>query len=171
MGTIASRTGISRQALYLHFSSRVELITATVKYVDEVKGLGGRLERFRSATTGLELLDACIEVWVNYIPEIHGIAKALLASLDTDEAAATAWNGCMNSLRDACQKTMETLYQEGILASDWSPKEAVEMFWTILSIHNWEQLTVKCGWSTDEYIDRLKVLSKRTFVDLERAAK
>jgi len=167
MSNIAKEAGVSRQALYLHFSSRIELMTSTVHYVDEVKGLNDRLKHFQVATSGIELLEACVDVWGNYIPEIYGLAKALLIARDTDEAAATAWNGCMGSLHDICRKTIEKLDQENILASKWTQEEATEMFLTIISIHNWEQLTIECGWSTDQYIDWMKVLLKRTFVDLK----
>ena len=68
MGDIAKAAGISRQALYLHFGSRTELMIATSNYVDEVKGLNERLKQLKAATTGIELLEACIEVWGNYIP-------------------------------------------------------------------------------------------------------
>ena len=39
MSDIAKEAGVSRQAVYLHFESRKELIIATTKYVDEVKSL------------------------------------------------------------------------------------------------------------------------------------
>jgi len=165
MSDIAKATGISRQALYLHFKSRKELIIATVHYVDEVKGLNERLRRFQMSTTGIELLEACVEVWGNYIPEVYGLAKVLLNTRETDEATAAAWNGCMTGLRDICQKTIGVLDSEGNLALEWSRSEAIEMLWTIISIQNWEQLTIECGWSTTQYIDRMKILLKRTFVD------
>ncbi|GAB6043386.1 TetR/AcrR family transcriptional regulator [Endothiovibrio diazotrophicus] len=164
MGAIAEAAGVSRQALYLHFASRVELVSATVHYVDEVKGLGERLQRFHTATSGVELLEACVEVWGNYIPEIYGLAKALLETRDCDEAAAAAWNGCMGTLRDVCRQAIETLAGEGRLASEWPPDEATELLWTMVSLHNWEQLTIECGWSTERYVERMKRLLKRTFV-------
>jgi AcrR family transcriptional regulator len=166
MNNIAKEAGISSQALYLHFSSRVALMTETVHYVDEIKGLNERLKQFQSATTGIELLEACVDVWGNYIPEIYGLAKALLNTRETDEATAAAWNGCMSGLRAVCQKTIEALDKEGILASPWTQEPAVEMFWTIISINNWEQLTIECGWSTDNYIAGIKTLLKRTFINV-----
>lgn len=90
MSDIAKAAGISRQAVYLHFESRTDLMIATTRYVDEVKGLNERLKAFHEAATGLELLDAIVDVWGNYIPEIYGIAKALISTQDTDEATAAA---------------------------------------------------------------------------------
>ncbi len=171
MSDIAKAAGISRQAVYLHFSSRTELMIATVQYVDEVKGLNERLKDFQAATTGVELLETCVEVWGNYIPEIYGIAKALLETRETDEATAAAWNGCMSCIHDFSRATVEALDRDGALAPEWSRSEAIEMLWTILSFHNWEQLTIECGWSTSQYIDWMKTLLKRTFVDKTKVEK
>ena len=88
MGDIAKLTGISRQAVYLHFPSRAELLIATTRYIDEVKEVDQRLAASRSAESGLVRLDAYIEAWGNYIPEIYGLAKALMVAQDSDEAAA-----------------------------------------------------------------------------------
>ena len=165
MGDIAKEVGISRQAVYLHFASRTELMIATMNYVDEVKGLYERLEKLQSIPSGIELLEACIDIWGNYIPEIYGLAKAMLLTKDSDEAMAAAWNNSMGCLRDVCQQTIETLDSEGMLSSEWSPEDATELFWTVISINNWEQLTKECGWSTKQYLDHMKTLLKRTLVD------
>ena len=171
MRDIAKAAGISRQAVYLHFASRTELMIATSSYVDEVKGLSERLSQFQLATTGVELLEACVDVWGNDIPEIYGLAKALMRTRETDEATAAVWDGNMGCLRDMCRETIESLEREGNLASEWPQKEAIEMFWTMISINNWEQLTIECGWSTSQYVSWMKMLLKRTFVDKTKVKK
>ncbi len=164
MSKIAKETGVSRQALYLHFGSRVELMIATVQYVDDIKGLNERLKLFNNAKSGIEMLEACIDVWGNYIPEIYGLAKALLKTRDTDKDTSIAWNSCMTDLRDVCKKTIEELDKEKLLSTEWTQKEATEMFWTIISIQNWEQLTIECNWTNEQYIQRMKLLLKHTFI-------
>ena len=164
MSDIAAAVGISRQAVYLYFSTRTELMVETTHYVDEVRGLKGRLQRFEAATTGVETLAAFVEFWGNYLPEIYGLAKALLAVRETDEAAAVAWNDRMTSVRSGCRETIEALERDGMLAPGWSQGEAIDFFWMMLSVHNWEQLTKGCGWSTSQYIDRMQTLLKCTFV-------
>lgn len=164
MGDVAKAVGISRQAVYLHFKSRTELMIATSNYVDEIKGLDERLHKFKTATTGTAQLEACIEIWGNYIPEIYGLAKALLAARDTDEAMAATWDNNMGYVRSICKEVIMSLDREGILAPEWSQEQAIDMFWTMISIHNWAQLTTECGWSTAHYIERMKQLLKRTFI-------
>ena len=63
MSDIAKRTGISRQAVYLHFPTRAELLIATTRYIDHVKDIDKRLAKSRSAASGLERLNAYVEAW------------------------------------------------------------------------------------------------------------
>ncbi len=164
MSHIAKAAGVSRQAVYLHFASRTELMVATIAYVDEVKGLNERLAQLQDAKNGTDLLEKLITVWGNYIPEIYGLAKALLSTRDTDEATAAAWNNSMGCLRDTCQVIIATLDNEGTLLPEWSQKEAADMLYASLSIHNWEGLVVESGWTNAQYVQQTIMLAKRAFV-------
>src|SRR5215218_8345164 len=164
MSDIAEAAGVSRQAVYDHFGSRAKLLVATTHYVDELKGLEERRRLFRAATGGVESLEAYVEFWGNYIPEVYGMAKALLADRETDEAAAAAWDDRMGAVRESCRYTIEALHREGMLAPEWTCDEAVDLMWTMLSIRNWEQLTMECGWSRSQYVGRMQKLLKRALV-------
>ena len=164
MTDIAKQAGISRQALYLHFSTRSEMKIATTRYIDEVKGVEARLVSSRSAKTGIERLDAFIDAWGNYIPEIYGVAKALLAMKDTDEAAALAWNDRMQAVRHGCEAAINALGGDGVLLPEHTPEQATDILWTMLSVRNWEQLTIECGWPQKQYIETTKSLAQRVLV-------
>ncbi len=164
MTDIAKEAGISRQALYLHFATRADLLIATTHYLDEVKEAKARLVPSRTAQSGTERLDAWIEAWGNYIPEIYGIAKALLAMRDTDAEAAQAWDARMRDMREGCQAAIDALDKDGRLSPDRAPDEATDLLWTMLSVRNWEQLTLVCGWPQARYIETLKWLARRIFV-------
>ncbi len=164
MSDIAKAAGISRQAIYLHFDTRTELMRATASYVDVVKGLDECLQTVLSATSSVEALKAYINVWGNYVPEIYGLAKALLAARETDEAAAAAWDERMACLHDGCKEIISGLAEEGNLLPEWSQEDAVEMCGTILSFQTWEQLTVECGWPVDKYVHWITVMVMRSFV-------
>jgi AcrR family transcriptional regulator len=164
MGDIARAVGISRQAVYLHFASRTELLVAATRYLDETLDVDRRLAPSRAATSGAERLALFIDCWGHYIPEIYGVAKALLLARDSDEAAAVAWNDRMLAMRDGCRAAIEALHAEGNLAPDWTPKRATDALWTMLLVPSWENLTVECGWSTRQYVRWMKTVAKRTFV-------
>jgi AcrR family transcriptional regulator len=164
MRDIADAASLSRQAVYDHFGSRAKLLVATTHYVDEVRGVRERRRRFQAATSGMERLEAYVEFWGNYIPEVYGMARALLAARETDEDVAAAWDDRMSAVRESCRKTIEALHRDGMLAPEWTCDEAIDLMWTMLSIRNWEQLTIECGWSTSEYISRMQKLLKRALV-------
>ena len=164
MGDIAKETGISRQAVYLHFASRAELLNATTTYLDEVLDLERRLAPSRAAKCGVKRLALYIEFWGNYVPEIYGVAKALLLAQDTDEAAAAAWQDRMLALRDGCRAAIKALHSDGKLAPGWTVKRATDVLWTMLLVPNWENLTGECGWSTRQYIRWMQTIAQRTFV-------
>ena len=165
MGDIAKAAGISRQAVYLHFASRTELLVAATRYLDEVLDVDRRLAPSRAATTGAERLALFIDCWGHYIPEIYGVAKALLLARENDEAAAAAWNDRMLAMREGCRAAIESLHSDGKLAPEWTPKRATDALWTILLVPNWENLTGECGWSTRQYVRWMKTVAKRTFID------
>lgn len=164
MRDIADAAKLSRQALYLHFGSRTDLMVATTRYLDEVYGLEERLQRYNAATAGIDILDAFVEFWGGYIPKIYSLATTLLAARETDEAAAAAWNDRMDAVRDGCRNAVEGLARDGMLAPIWSRDEAIDLLWAMLSIRNWENLTIDCGWSPEQYVDRMQRLTKRALV-------
>ena len=155
MSQIAKASGISRQALYLHFESRTELLIATTHYVDDVKELDIRLQKLESAKSGEEMLKVCVEVWGNYIPEIYSVSKALMMTKDNDEAAAAAWTDIMGCLTNVCAQIINVLEKEQKLSSHWNAKDATDFFQTIISIQNWEELTSGCGWNQKQYVSHI----------------
>lgn len=164
MGDIAKETGISRQAVYLHFASRTELLIATVLYTGDQLDVDERLAPSRAASSGVERLRLYIEFWGHFIPDIYGAGKALMMAQDTDEAAAAAWKDRMLAMKDGCRAAIEALDDDGMLASGWTPKKAIEALWTMLLVPNWEHLTSECGWSTEDYIRYLQLIAERAFV-------
>jgi len=164
MTDIAAQAQISRQALYLHFATRAELLIEATYYLDELKGSEKRLEASRKAQSGVARLNAFIDAWGNYIPEIYGVGKALLAMRDTDEAAAQAWDKRMLDMREGCEAAISALHRDRMLSPDYTPKHATDVLWTILSVRNWEQLTMECSWSQETYVETLKSLALQVFV-------
>ena len=164
MGDIARETGISRQAVYLHFASRAELLIAAIRYHGDKLDVDGQLAPSRAAKSGRERLDLYIEFWGNYIPEIYGLAKALLLAQDSDAAAAAAWKDRMVAMRDGCRAAIEALDADGDLAPEWTPQVATDALWTMLLMPNSEWLTGECQWSAVQYIERMQTLARRCFV-------
>ena len=164
MSDIAKATGVSRQGVYLHFASRADLLTAAILYKGDELDIAGRLAPSRAARSGSERLALYIEMWGNFLPEIYGVAKALIVAQDADEAAAAAWRDRMVAMRDGCRAAIEALDDDGVLAPGWTCDTAIDALWTMLLVPNWENLTRECGWTNDQYIERMTMTAKRVFV-------
>ncbi len=165
MVDIAKAAGITRQALYLHYVSRAELLIATTQYIDHVKDVDERFRASCNAKDGIDRLEKFIDAWGNYIPEVYSIAKALLAVRETDEAAAQAWDDRMQAVRDGCEAVIKDLYADGHLNASFNKVQATDILWTLLSIRNWEQFRLECGWSQKKYLSHMKEHTKRVLVD------
>lgn len=164
MADVARRAGVSRQGLYLHFPTRGDLLDATTCHIDEVKDVDRRLAESRAAETGEARLAAFIAAWGDYIPEIYGVAKALLRMKDRDAAARRAWEGRMDCLREGCQAAVEALERDGRLSPAHTPAQAVDILWTLLSVRAWEHLTIDCGWPQATYIAKTRELARKILV-------
>lgn len=114
----------------------MELLDATTKFLDDELGLDCRLTPSRTARSGAERLASYVEFWGSYVPEIYGVSKALLLVLDA----------------------------EGNLATHWTWESATDVLWTMLSVTNWERLSMECGWSNQQYIDRMKTIAESTLL-------
>ena len=151
MSDIAKAAKISRQALYLHFPNRAELLVATTRYLDEVHDVDSLLAPSRAATAGKERLAMWVAAWGGYIPKIYGVAKALMA-MDDDEEAQRAWDDRMMAVRHGCAAAVAALVEDDALTPALSAEEATDLLWAMLSVRNWELLCHTQGWSQGRYI-------------------
>ena len=164
MSDIAKAAGISRQALYLHFPNRAELLVATVRYLDEIHDVEARLAPSREASDARTRLSEWISAWGGYIVEIYGTAKALMAMQDTDAEARAAWDDRMQAVRHGCAASVNALAQADLLTPDLSEEEATDLLWTMLSVPAWEQLCVRQKWPHERYVSVMQNSAERLLI-------
>jgi hypothetical protein len=100
----------------------------------------------------------------DYIPEIYGLAKALLAMRETDPDAAAAWDDRLEALRQGWCSVLDCLVRERLLAPEWDLERAADTALAITSVLVWENLIMERGWSTDEYIVYMKKILRRILI-------
>jgi AcrR family transcriptional regulator len=164
---VARAANVSRQAVYLHFGSRTTLFVETARYADESLRLMERIRQACDAETGVIAIEAYVRFWADYVPDIYGLAKALLALRETDEAAA-AWNDRMAGFREGCLTILRQVERDGApavpLAAPWTVETAADYFYAALSIPTWASLTFERGWSREEYVERVTFAIKRALL-------
>src|SRR5215467_16133458 len=67
MAAVAERAGVSRRAVYLHFSTRAELVTALFGRLGETEGIGASLQRVWDSPDAA----AALAEWGRHLARTH----------------------------------------------------------------------------------------------------
>ncbi len=153
---IAADAGVSRQAIYLHFGSKANLLLELARHIDESQGLPALIAEFRSAPTSLEAMDKLIHVLATYGPRVLRIALVMDGARQSDADALDAWRDRMMSRLGGMRWIIEWVARDGLLAQGWSVEAAAEWWWALSSPQVQELLTVVRGWSAAQYEDAMR---------------
>ena len=167
MAEIASEAGVSRQAVYLHFETRTNLLAALVRHVDEVHGFEEKVLKCESVRVGSGALWEFIGAWGGYVAHISDVARAMKAASATDEDAALAYRERMHGFTRVCARIVARLKSEGSLTNGWSVPDAAELLATLLSIGNWQELVEDRGWSRKRYVAAMRRCVRQTLLSLD----
>lgn len=151
MGAIATEAGVSRQAAYLHFGTKAELLLAVVAYVDEVEGLPHLLSRIRDAPSGVEGLRRFVDLVAALTPRVYRVGIALAAAAEHDAAARAAWRDRMDARRATCRSLAARLEAEDSLSDGLTAGEAADLLWALSSMRVFEDLVESRRYSVRRY--------------------
>ncbi|ADD43451.1 TetR/AcrR family transcriptional regulator [Stackebrandtia nassauensis] len=164
MSEVAKRAGVSRRAVYLHFSNRSELIPALHDYVVEVLGLEDSLTRVWDEPDPVAALDE----WAGHLVRVHieamGVDRTVRSAMHHDPDVADYRAAVGTRQRRNCRMLIENLDAAGRLSSRWDLDTGTDMLWALISTDLLEALYRERGWSKDAIREHLSFLLKRTFV-------
>ncbi len=151
MAQIAKAARVSRQAVYLHFADRADLMVALARHVDHKRGLAEEIQRVNSAPTARAALSAMVALQARTNPDIWAVARAVDAVRRTDDAAERSWQDRLQHRLEGCRQLIARLEREGELRKDIDPAAAADLLWTITSLRTWEDLVLQRGWTPEHY--------------------
>ena len=151
MAQIAKAARLSRQAVYLHFADRADLMVALARHVNESLGLPAEIQRMMSSPTGIEMIEAFVSMQARGNPAVWAVARAIDAVRRTDAAAARAWQSRLESRLAGCRAIVSRLKAEGSLRTGLDSSIAADLLWTMTSLRMWEDLVLEREWSPEQY--------------------
>lgn len=165
MAEVADNAGVSRQAVYLHFTNRARLLLEMARYHDDAARISERITAaLRSSSPG-EALGIYVRTWCNYLPEILPLATTMVAAAPVDEAAHAALRDRMRYLRERGEvRVISRLADAGLLAEGWSVAEATDWLWSQLHPDNWRHLVEEADWNPRRYVDKLVSSLERVLI-------
>jgi AcrR family transcriptional regulator len=151
MAQIAKAARLSRQAVYLHFADRADLMVALARHVNESLGLPAEIQRMMNTQTGMGMIEAFVSMQARGNPGMWAIARAIDAVRRTDTAAERAWQSRLKSRLEGCRAIVSRLKAEGSLRPELDPSIAADLLWTMTSLRMWEDLVLEREWSPEQY--------------------
>jgi AcrR family transcriptional regulator len=158
MAEIAKAAKVSRQAVYLHFTDRADLLVNLIRYTDQKRGLEGEIRKIEQAPTGTAQLRAMASLQARMNPGIWAHARAFEAVRRTDKAADRSWRDRLQHRLEGCRAIVARLQKEGALRPGLDPAIAADLLWNITSLRTWEDLVLDRKWSARQYEDRITEL-------------
>jgi AcrR family transcriptional regulator len=162
MAEIGKAARVSRQAVYLNFADRGDLLLSLVRYVDEKRGLAQELQRLINAPTGLAALREMVSIQARMNPGVWAIARAMDAVRRTDQAVERSWQDRLKSRREGCRAIISRLARDGALRKDLPANAAADILWSVTSLRTWEDLVLQRGWTAAQYEERVHRLLQLT---------
>lgn len=148
---VAAKAGVSRQALYLHFSDRAGLVIALVQHMDKMLDLGAKLAHVRAAQDGAELLERLVHLNHQFWTQVLPVARILVAAQDDDPELRLAWRDRMAFRQKAFEALVQRIADLGDLSPEWTVSEAAELLYATTHFDSWRELTQHLGWTEERY--------------------
>ena len=158
MAAIAKAARVSRQAVYLHFADRADLLVALVRHLDEKRGIPEEVRKIEEAPTGLDAVRMMVSLQARLNPTLWAPARAVEAVRRRDPAAERSWQDRLQNRLNGCRAIVGRMAKEGTLKPGLSPTVAADLLWTLTSLRTWEDLVQERGWSAAEYEKRVTEL-------------
>jgi AcrR family transcriptional regulator len=151
---VAKLAQLSRQAVYLHFKDRSELLSSLSDYVDEKIGLSGWMAAVEALEDGEAMLWRIAETRIKRSKTIAALVRSVEADRYRDEAAAAAWTRRHEMNVTWMEKTVvRRLSEEGRVHKSWIAKDAATLLVNLFSFRAWDDLTHASGWSAERYME------------------
>lgn len=149
---VAKKAGVSRQAIYLHFASKADLLTALHLHIYETDVVPA-IERHPmwTAPTALDGLDAAIAVDAEVASKVWKLHEALVVARRHHP-----------EVDETLRPREEERYQEMVRLGRWLKKEGelppkmgagtfADIWWGLGSIGTFKNLVIERGWSIDRW--------------------
>lgn len=167
LSDVGSLAGVSRQAIYLHFRSRSQLLSELAGHVDTQEDLAGKTDWVMAAESPAELLDRIPRFHATYRPRVAAIAHALDSASLEDGSLAEVWQTRLAERRDLARGVVTRIEQAGSLSPRWQAGDAVDFITAVTSFRTWHELTSACGWSADRYAKAISRTLRDSLLDAE----
>jgi AcrR family transcriptional regulator len=153
LGAVAKSAGVSRQAIYLHFASKAELLTALHAHIYETDVVPV-LDRHQiwTAPTALEGLDALIAVDAEVAAKVWRIHEALVVARRHHAEVDETLRPREAERYAEIVRLGRWLKKEGDLPARMRVGTFADIMWGLTSLGTFQNLVIERGWSIARFV-------------------
>ena len=152
LGAVAKKAGVSRQAIYLHFPSKVDLLAALHLHIydtDIVPVL--KRHPISDDMSALDALSTSIGRDVESIESVWRIHEALTVARRHHPEVEKTMRPREDQRYGELLGLAHRLQREGALPRNFRAASIADMLWGLLNIGTYRNLVIERGWSLDRY--------------------
>lgn len=152
LGAVAKKAGVSRQAIYLHFASKAELLTALHLHIFATDVVPA-VERHPTTEvmSGLDVLDAKIAADVEVTSKVWRVHEALQIARRRHPEVEQTLRPREEERYGELLARSRRLKREGLLPPDISVGMFADMYWGLMNPGTYRALVIERGWPLDQY--------------------
>jgi AcrR family transcriptional regulator len=147
LGKIAERAGLTRQAVYLHFRDRGDLLVCAVEELNRRVGLAELRRQFTDAEDTARAFEELVRALVAHTARTLPAVRAVRRLLEEDEAARDAWSKRGGGRSADIRSVTNKLAREGLLRDGLSRGDAAALVEAVVSPDGIAELVDRRGWS------------------------
>ncbi|WP_162449620.1 TetR/AcrR family transcriptional regulator [Phytoactinopolyspora mesophila] len=164
MAAVAERANVSRRAVYLHFTSRTDLVSALFDYIARGEGLGESVKPIWEAPDAVAALHEWVRHLTRYHPKVMAVDRAIERVRRVDADAQRHRDTVVAAQLASCRRLVEWLDSEGRLAGEWSVEAATDLLFGLICTELFERLMEFRSWTPEDLQRHLWTLCRATFV-------
>ena len=163
MEDIAINTGISRQALYKYFPSRIDLLVYLLKSIDKDHTLLEKLMGDQSLSIR-DKLNSFIDYWGYNNEATYKVSSEIKLLRRTDQKVKLILEERNIFFRQQCEQIIQILNDGGSLKSNFTYREASDILCNLLSEDTWAYFNENCLWSLSKYLEKIHVIIENLLI-------
>ncbi|MFC6010225.1 TetR/AcrR family transcriptional regulator [Nocardia lasii] len=158
---VAKRAGISRQAIYLHFPSKVELLSALHLHVYETDVAPVMLRHPFAELPALDALDACVSADVEIADRVWRIHEALTTARRQHPEVEETLRPREQERYEELLELGRRLDKAGVLPATLDASGFADSMWALVNVGTYRSLVVERGWSLARYEQWVRAMIRR----------
>jgi AcrR family transcriptional regulator len=170
MAEVAQRAGVTRRAVYLHFTSRAELLSDLFGQLADEDALGESAGAVWDAPDAVTALARYAEHVAGHQHRLRAVAGAAELLGRTERDARPHHERIVRRQMSPCRRLATWLDNDGRLRSPWTTDTAADLLWMLTASPMLDRLHTDRHWSPARVADHLAELLHSTLVQPVDAA-